>query len=57
MKPEHDAERAPGELPDGRDDPRRNRRERRAPREIGGAQGPEPTRYGDWEHKGRCTDF
>ncbi|MGE3624166.1 MAG: DUF1674 domain-containing protein [Bdellovibrionales bacterium] len=27
------------------------------PREIGGVQGPEPTRYGDWEHKGRCADF
>ncbi len=27
------------------------------PKEIGGAAGPEPTRYGDWEHKGRCTDF
>lgn len=27
------------------------------PREIGGPQGPEPTRYGDWEHKGRCSDF
>jgi hypothetical protein len=27
------------------------------PKEVGGAQGPEPTRYGDWEHKGRCTDF
>lgn len=25
--------------------------------EFGGAAGPEPTRYGDWEHKGRCTDF
>ncbi len=25
--------------------------------EIGGYQGPEPTRYGDWEQKGRCTDF
>lgn len=20
-------------------------------------KGPEPTRYGDWERKGRCTDF
>ena len=20
-------------------------------------KGPEPTRYGDWESKGRCTDF
>ena len=26
-------------------------------REIGGPQGPEPTRYGDWERNGRCTDF
>ncbi len=27
------------------------------PPETGGYDGPEPTRYGDWEHKGRCTDF
>lgn len=27
------------------------------PREIGGPRGPEPTRYGDWEVKGRCSDF
>ncbi|HEY2133726.1 MAG TPA: DUF1674 domain-containing protein [Acetobacteraceae bacterium] len=27
------------------------------PKEIGGPSGPEPTRYGDWEHKGRCSDF
>ncbi|MBV8131587.1 MAG: DUF1674 domain-containing protein [Alphaproteobacteria bacterium] len=27
------------------------------PREIGGPEGPEPTRYGDWEYNGRCTDF
>jgi hypothetical protein len=27
------------------------------PKEIGGAPGPEPTRYGDWQYKGRCTDF
>jgi hypothetical protein len=26
-------------------------------REIGGPKGPEPTRYGDWEQSGRCTDF
>jgi hypothetical protein len=25
--------------------------------EIGGPKGPEPTRYGDWEIGGRCTDF
>jgi hypothetical protein len=27
------------------------------PTEIGGPQGPEPTRFGDWERGGRCTDF
>jgi hypothetical protein len=27
------------------------------PPETGGPQGPEPTRYGDWERKGRCSDF
>jgi hypothetical protein len=27
------------------------------PREIGGPKGREPTRYGDWEYNGRCTDF
>ncbi len=26
-------------------------------KEIGGPKGPEPTRYGDWERKGRCIDF
>jgi len=26
-------------------------------KEVGGPQGPEPTRYGDWEKKGRCIDF
>lgn len=25
--------------------------------EEGGPSGPEPTRYGDWEKKGRCFDF
>ncbi|MEZ5930789.1 MAG: DUF1674 domain-containing protein [Alphaproteobacteria bacterium] len=25
--------------------------------EIGGPKGPEPTRYGDWEKGGRCSDF
>jgi hypothetical protein len=28
-----------------------------SPREIGGPKGPEPTRYGDWEKNGRCSDF
>jgi hypothetical protein len=27
------------------------------PPEVGGRNGPEPTRYGDWEVKGICSDF
>jgi hypothetical protein len=30
---------------------------RTAPREVGGREGPEPTRFGDWELRGRCIDF
>ncbi len=26
-------------------------------KEQGGPKGPEPTRYGDWEKGGRCSDF
>jgi hypothetical protein len=29
----------------------------RLPAEIGGPQGPDPTRFGDWEKLGRCIDF
>ena len=25
--------------------------------ELGGREGPDPTRYGDWEKNGRCIDF
>lgn len=27
------------------------------PKEIGGREGLDPTRYGDWEKNGRCIDF
>jgi hypothetical protein len=27
------------------------------PKEIGGSKKPEPTRYGDWEVGGICSDF
>ncbi len=27
------------------------------PEEFGGPPGPEPTRYGDWQIKGRVSDF
>ena len=30
---------------------------RTRPKEYGGPQGPEPTRYGDWENKGIASDF
>jgi hypothetical protein len=30
---------------------------REAVKEIGGRDGPDPTRYGDWEKNGRCIDF
>ena len=30
---------------------------KKKPAEIDGPKGLEPTRYGDWEQKGRCTDF
>ena len=29
----------------------------RPPKEVNGPRGLEPTRYGDWESKGRCYDF
>lgn len=28
-----------------------------AVKELNGPKGPEPTRYGDWEVKGRVSDF
>ena len=36
---------------------RRRRADPQRPREIGGREGPEPVRYGDWEVKGLATDF
>lgn len=27
------------------------------PKELGGRDGPEPVRYGDWENKGIASDF
>lgn len=36
---------------------RRAQREAQTRVERGGPPGPEPTRYGDWEHKGLAVDF
>jgi hypothetical protein len=27
------------------------------PKEVNGPEGPEPTRYGDWERRGIASDF
>lgn len=43
-----------GQLSDKRERDQKNRKKKK---EIGGPKGPEPTRYGDWESKGRCYDF
>lgn len=32
-------------------------KEAERPRELGGRDGPEPVRYGDWERKGIAIDF
>jgi hypothetical protein len=37
--------------------PARGTAQPRATRELGGVDGPEPTRFGDWEKNGRCIDF
>jgi hypothetical protein len=29
----------------------------RVQNEVGGRDGPDPTRFGDWEKNGRCIDF
>ena len=44
----HDADRTP---------PASKPHDPKLPPELGGPKGPEPTRFGDWEQKGRCTDF
>ncbi len=36
---------------------RKARAEEDRPKEIGGRDGPEPVRYGDWERKGIAVDF
>ncbi|MCV2866682.1 DUF1674 domain-containing protein [Albidovulum sediminicola] len=36
---------------------RRNASDPALPTELGGRDGPEPVRYGDWEKKGIAVDF
>lgn len=32
-------------------------REAKNPKELGGREGPDPVRFGDWENKGIISDF
>lgn len=36
---------------------RKAAKELELPKELGGREGPEPVRYGDWEKKGIAVDF
>ena len=36
---------------------KKNKNKNKKVKEIGGPKGPEPTRYGHWEVKGRVSDF
>ena len=36
---------------------RKNAKSAELPKELGGRDGPEPVRYGDWEKKGLAIDF
>ena len=36
---------------------RENATDTKAPKELGGRDGPEPTRFGDWEKDGIISDF
>jgi hypothetical protein len=45
------------EKPESKPEPAPKPEPVKLPPEIGGQKGPEPTRYGDWEKNGRCTDF
>ncbi len=39
------------------EDRRKNAKAKEMPTELGGRDGPEPVRFGDWEKKGIAIDF
>ena len=55
-KPKSKSKLKPKLKPKSKPDPRRGGRPEGV-EERGGPRGPEPTRYGDWEKGGRCSDF
>lgn len=59
-EPKNDAPSDPGATkPEGarKDWPASPARPPSKEKEIGGREGPDPTRYDDWEKGGRCIDF
>ena len=63
MSNTNDPQDRPGRLPEAAQRALAEAEARRAkpaperPRELGGREGPEPVRYGDWEVKGIASDF
>lgn len=47
----------PKELPEKKKDQPSSKESWQGVEELGGPKGLEPTRYGDWESNGRCSDF
>ena len=47
----------PTKLLDKNDHTEKSSEDNPLPNETGGPKGLEPTRYGDWEKSGRCSDF
>lgn len=43
--------------PDKKDQPAPTPAPKSPPKEIGGREGLDPVRYGDWEVGGKCVDF
>ena len=50
-------ERSEESMPEGETKPEPPAGDKTPAKEFGGRDGPEPTRYGDWEVKGICVDF
>lgn len=56
LRTDQASERAPADWDDGADDSKEKGKNDKS-KEVGGPRGLEPTRFGDWERKGRCSDF
>ena len=46
-----------GDLPEAENAREKEHKGQKNKKEIGGRDGPDPTRFGDWEKNGRCIDF